>query len=336
MIGGANIIAALLVLPAGFAADRFGRKPLLIASGLSGMFGAAAFIPLTDWHLAIVGSVLYWSAIAGLPIMSAHIAATEARERLGKAMGTMFGSFFVGIIVAAPLSGVIAARYGYRATFAGAVLLFAGSTALDCFITQTRATHTGPAKRWPGAFWALLVLTPFAALIAVLPTPLLSVYLRDVAAIPLERIGIFVALVSIGSAVFSALAGRMADRIGPVPAIVGAAVALTAGAAALALAARADLAVAVGAVLIGANQAANPVLAATIERILPPARIAVGYAAFQLAYTGGFGVGSIVAGSLYEADPRLPLLVTVALAIPVAATVSVIVARIRAGAAFDP
>jgi len=300
------------------------------------MFGAAAFIPLTDWHLAIVGSVLYWSAIAGLPIMSAHIAATEARERLGKAMGAMFGSFFVGIIVAAPLSGVIAARYGYRATFAGAVLLFAGSTALDFFITQTRATRTGPAKRWPGAFWALLVLTPFAALIAVLPTPLLSVYLRDVAAIPLERIGIFVALVSIGSAVFSALAGRMADRVGPVPAIVGAAVALTAGAAALALAARADLAVAAGAVLIGANQAANPVLAATIERILPPARIAVGYAAFQLAYTGGFGVGSIVAGSLYEADPRLPLLVTVALAIPVAATVSVIVARIRAGAAVDP
>ena len=158
----------------------------------------------------------------------------------------------------------------------------------------------------------------------------------NVAAIPLERIGIFIALVSIGSALFSALAGRMADRVGPIPAIVGAAVALTAGAAALALAARADLAIAAGAVLIGANQAANPVLAATIERILPPSRIAVGYAAFQLAYTGGFGVGGIVAGSLYEADPRLPLLVTVALAIPVAATVSIIVARIRAGAAVDP
>ena len=324
------------MLPAGFAADRFGRKPLLVASGVSGMLGAAAFIPLTDWHLAIIGSVLYWSAIAGLPIMSAHIAATESKDRLGRAMGAMFGSFFVGIILAAPLSGVIASRYGYRATFAGAVLLFAGSTALDFLITQTRATHTGPVRRWPGAFWALLALTPFASLVAVLPTPLLSVYLRDVAAVPLERIGIFVALVAIGSAFFSALAGRMADRIGPVPAIVGAGGALTAGAAALALAARTDLAVAAGALLIGANQAANPVLAATIERILPPSRIAVGYAAFQLAYTGGFGLGSVVAGSLYEADPRLPLLVTVALAIPVAATVSIIVSRIRARGPSDP
>ena len=300
------------------------------------MLGAAAFIPLTDWHLAIVGSVLYWSAIAGLPIMSAHIAATEAKDRLGRAMGAMFGSFFVGIIVAAPLSGVIAARYGYRATFAGAVLLFAGSTALDFLITQTRAIHTGPVRRWPGAFWTLLALTPFAALVAVLPTPLLSVYLHDIAAVPLEQIGIFVALVSIGSAVFSTLAGRMADRIGPVPAIVGAGIALTAGAAALALAAHTELAVAAGAVLIGANAAANPVLAATIERILPPSRIAVGYAAFQLAYTGGFGVGGIIAGSLYEADPRLPLLVTVALAIPVAATVSIIVSRIRARGPADP
>ena len=300
------------------------------------MLGVAAFIPLNDWHLAIVGSTLYWSAIAGLPIMSAHIAATEAKDRLGRAMGVMFGSFFLGIILAAPLSGVIAARYGYRAAFAGAVFLFAGSTALDLLITQTRTVRRGaPVRRWPGAFWALLVLTPFAALVSVLPTPLLSVYLRDVAAIPLERIGIFVALVSIGSAVFSALAGRLTDRSGPVPAVVGAAVALTAGAGTLALAARADLAVAAGAVLLGANQAANPVLAATIERILPPSRLAVGYAAFQLAYTGGFGVGGIVAGSLYEADPRLPLLVTVALALPVAATVSVIVVKIRAGTA-DP
>ena len=324
------------MLPAGFAADHFGRKPLLVASALSGMLGVGALIPLGDWHLAIVGSILYWSAIAGLPIMSAHIAATEAKDRLGRAMGTLFGSFFLGVIIGSPLSGIIAARYGYRATFAAAVFLFAGSAALDLLITQTRVVHSGPVRRWPGAFWALLALTPFAALIAVLPTPLFSVYLRDVAAIPLERIGLYVALVSIGSAIFSALAGRMADRIGPAPAVVSAAVALTAGAAALALAARVDYAVAAGAVLIGASQAANPVLAATIERILPPSRIAVGYAAFQLAYTGGFGIGSIVAGSLYETDPRLPLLVTVAGAVPVAATVAVIVTRIRAGAPTRP
>ncbi|GAC1699932.1 MAG: hypothetical protein NVS9B6_12840 [Candidatus Limnocylindrales bacterium] len=300
------------------------------------MLGVAAFIPLADWHLAIVGSILYWSAIAGLPIMSAHVAATEAKDRLGRAMGTLFGSFFLGVIIGSPLSGIIAAGYGYRATFAAAVVLFAGSAALDLLITQTRVGHRGPVRRWPGAFWALLALTPFAAVIAVLPTPLFSVYLRDVAVIPLERIGLYVALVSIGSALFSALAGRLADRIGPAPAILGAAVALTAGAAALALAARADYVVAAGALLIGASQAANPVLAATIERILPPARIAVGYAAFQLAYTGGFGIGSILAGSLYEADPRLPLLVTVALSIPVAGAVTVVVTRIRAGAPTRP
>lgn len=309
---------------------------MLVASAVSGMLGVAAFIPLTDWHLAVVGSILYWSAIAGLPIMSAHVAATEAKDRLGRAMGTLFGSFFLGVIIASPLSGIIAARYGYRATFAAAVVLFAGSAALDLLITQTRVMHGGPVRRWPGAFWALLALTPFAAVIAVLPTPLFSVYLRDIAAIPLERIGLYVALVSIGSAIFSAAAGRMADRIGPAPAIVGAAVALTVGAAALALAARADYVVAAGALLIGASQAANPVLAATIEQILPPARIAVGYAAFQLAYTGGFGLGSILAGSLYEADPRLPLLVTVALSVPVAAAVTVVVTRIRAGAPTRP
>jgi predicted MFS family arabinose efflux permease len=84
----------------------------------------------------------------------------------------------------------------------------------------------------------------------------------------------------------------------------------------------------VAALLLGATQAANPVLAAAVERILPPSRVALGYATYQLAFAVGFGSGGTVAGFLYEADPLLPFLVTVALALPIAATVAVVIARI--------
>jgi hypothetical protein len=86
--------------------------------------------------------------------------------------------------------------------------------------------------------------------------------------------------------------------------------------------------VAVGLVLAGANVASNPVLAALLERIVPPARAALGYASFQLVYAAGFGAGGIVAGSLYNEDPHLPMLVTVALALPVAVVIALVVARI--------
>jgi len=87
-----------------------------------------------------------------------------------------------------------------------------------------------------------------------------------------------------------------------------------------------------GSLLLGANQAANPVVAAAIGRVLPPARLSVGYAAFQLAYTSGAGGGSILAGALHDTDPLLPYLVSAALALPVAGVVSLVVVSAVRGA----
>ena len=68
-----------------------------------------------------------------------------------------------------------------------------------------------------------------------------------------------------------------------------------------------------------------------ISRVLPPARAALGLTGFQLVYALGFGSGGLLSGVLYDADPLLPLLVQVALALPVTATVALIVARVIRG-----
>src|SRR5205823_12667268 len=106
---------------------------------------------------------------------------------------------------------------------------------------------------------------------------------------------------------------------------------LTFGCAMAALLASNGLLVAIGLVLAGANVASNPVLAALLERVVPPARAALGYASFQLVYAAGFGAGGIVAGSLYDADPRLPLLVTVALGLPIAMVFATVIGRVARG-----
>ncbi|TMG32978.1 MAG: hypothetical protein E6H94_11285 [Chloroflexi bacterium] len=77
-------------------------------------------------------------------------------------------------------------------------------------------------------------------------------------------------------------------------------------------------------------------LAAVVERILPPTRLALGYASYQLAFAVGFGSGGTLAGFLYEADPLLPFLVTVALALPVAALVAIVIVRIAPVAGLPP
>src|SRR5207249_4917976 len=133
------------------------------------------------------------------------------------------------------------------------------------------------------------------------------IYVRDVAAIPLERVGVYVALVALGAALFSAVAGRIADRVGPVPAVIGAGAVLTLGAGTIALSGRSEVPLALGSFLLGAQIAPNPVLAGALERVLPPARTALGYAGLPLVFALGFGPGRLLSGVLYDADPLLPL-----------------------------
>ena len=323
-----NIAGGLLVLPAGAIADRRGRRLVIIASGVCGTLGALSLVLLDRWEWAFASSILYWAGTAALPVMSAHVAASVSRAVIGRAMGAVYGAFFVGFIVASPLAGTIAVRFGMRTAILVGAVFFGLSTAATLGLAAGRGTHLLAPGRFPRAFWALLALAPIGAFVAVLPTPLLPVYIRDVVDLPLELVGLYVAFLSLGSAVFSAIAGRLADRFGAAPAVVANALVLTVGCAMAALLASNGILVAIGLVLAGANVASNPVLAALLERIVPPARAALGYASFQLVYAAGFGAGGIVAGSLYDADPHLPLLVTVALALPVAAVFAIVVTRI--------
>jgi MFS family permease len=335
VFGIGNIVGGLLVLPAGFVADRFGRRLIIIASGVSGTLGALTLVPLERWEWSFVSSILYWAGIAALPAMSAHVAAVAPRALLGRSMGAMYGAFFAGFIVASPLAGAIAARIGMRSTIFIGALFFALSTAADFGLTPGRVAQALGVARFPRSFWVLLALAPVGGFVAVLATPLLPVYVRDIVGAPLEQVGLYVACLSLGSALFSAIGGRLSDRFGAAPAVVTNAFVLTVGCAIAALLASSGPLVAVGLILVGANAGSTPVLAALLERVVPRARAAVGYAAFQLVYTVGFGVGGIAAGALYDADPHLPFLVTVALALPVAVVVALVVTRIVNAPATD-
>jgi MFS family permease len=328
VFGVGNFVAAASFVPIGIAADRWGRRPMIIGVWSLSTLGSAAFIPLTDWHGAFVGSALYWTGAAALPLMSAHLAATTPRERLGGELGIVYGAFFFGTILASPFSGAIAAAVGLRAGVVVATLAFLASSAVTLRVARTPTVAHVPGPKLPRSFWTLLAITPVAALIATIVGPLFPVYIRDVAAVPLEQVGIFVGLVALGSAVASAVNGRVADRVGPVPAVVVAGTVLTVAAGTVALSGRSEPLLALGSFLLGANSAFNPVLAATLQRVLPPARTAVGYSAFQLAYAVGFGSGGLLSGALYDADPLLPFLVQLALALPIAAMLAVIVSRI--------
>jgi len=327
VFGAGNIAAALTFIPIGLAADRWGTKPLLVMTWFASMLGAAAFLPLSDWRGAVLGSFLYWVGSAAFPLLSAHLAVSTPRARLGRELGVVYGAFFFGTILASPFAGPLGAAIGLREGLAVAVAAFLLSASLTLWLARVRPTAVG-ALRLPRSFWVLLAVTPFAALITVIVNPLFPVFVRDVVAVPLERVGIYVGLVALGAAVFSALNGRLSDARGPLIAIVGAGALLTLAATTIVFAGRAEPVLGVGSFLLGSQSAANPVLVSALARVLPPSRANLGYSGFQLVYALGFGVGGLLSGVLYDADPLLPLLVQMALALPVTVTVAITVSRV--------
>src|SRR4029077_18274481 len=164
------------------------RWLVIVRRGTCGPIGAGSLVLLDHWEWSFASSILYWAGTAALPVMSAHVAASTSRPVLGRAMGAVYGAFFIGFIVASPLSGALAARFGMRAAILVGTIFFALSTTTTLRLRDGRGAHLlGPA-RFPRAFWALLALAPIGAFVAVLPTPLLPVYVRDVAAAPLEQV----------------------------------------------------------------------------------------------------------------------------------------------------
>lgn len=327
VFGAGNFVALLCFLPVGYVADRIGRKPMIVGAWVCAALGVAAFVPLGDWRAAFLGSALYWSGTAAIPLVLAHVSATVPRARLASALGLIFGAFFAGNIVGSPIAGLVAAPFGLRTAVAVAALFLGLSAALTFGLRATPPTRERGEFTVPRAFWALLAITPFAALLSILGNALLPVYLHDVAAVPLERVGVYVGFVWLGSAIGAMALGRLADELGSVPAIMGAAAVATFGAILIALSGRSEAVIAVAALALGATQAANPVVAAAVERFIPSARMALGYASYQVAFALGFGSGGAVSGILYEADPLLPFLATAALALPVATVVGVVISR---------
>ena len=155
VFGGGSAAAALTFLPIGLAADRWGTKPLLVATWFASMVGGAAFLPLSDWHGALIGSFLYNVGNAAFPLLSAHLAASTPRARLGSELGIVYGAFFFGTIFASPFAGPLGAAIGLQVNTTGAAVTSTTVTVGGAFWNASRGSpFFQPSRARTSVSWA--------------------------------------------------------------------------------------------------------------------------------------------------------------------------------------
>lgn len=145
-----SLTLSLTTLPLAFAmpgasllADRFGRKPVMVASLLASAALGTGCAAAPGLAALLVMRVLMGISLAGLPsICMTYIAEEMAPAATGLAMGLFIGGSALGGMSGRLLAGLIAAHGGWRSALATI-----GAVSLGCGAILARALPAGRAVR---------------------------------------------------------------------------------------------------------------------------------------------------------------------------------------------
>jgi MFS family permease len=319
---------------AGTLADRYGRKPVLVAGWLAGLPVPVLIIWAPTWSWIIVANVLLginqglcWSTTV---IMKIDLAGPERR---GLAMGLNEAAGYLAVAVTAYLTGLIAARAGLRPepfllglAYAGLGLGLStllvhetrGHARLEARLAEAdRPTDTNAASARPPAAAGHDQLTTGQVLVATSwREPALSACsqaglvnnLNDGLAwgllpllfarggLPVAQVGLLAALYPAVWGLGQLLTGPLSDRLGRKP-LITAGMLLQALALAATAMAGSVLPWAASAILLGAGTAmVYPTLLAAISDVAHPSWRATAVGVYRLWRDTGFAVGALLAG----------------------------------------
>jgi MFS family permease len=313
-------------LLAGTLADRYGRKPVLVAGWLLGLPVPLLIIWAPTWGWVVVANVLLginqglcWSTTV---IMKIDLAGPKRR---GLAMGLNEAAGYLAVAVTAYLTGLIAARAGLRPEPFYLGLAYAGlGLGLSALLVRETRGHADLEARLtdddPGRARNLVggehLSTREVLVRTSLREPALSASsqaglvnnLNDGLAwgllpllfarggLPIGQVGLLTALYPAVWGLGQLLTGPMSDRLGRKPLITGGML-LQALALAFTAVAGSFLPWAASAVLLGVGTAmVYPTLLAAIGDVAHPSWRASAVGVYRLWRDAGFAVGALLAG----------------------------------------
>ena len=301
IIVGSFAFTSMAVRPwAGWAADRYGRRPLLVGGAL--LFSASAL--LYSWSQT-AGALLLVRMVHGTGMglyptsATAIVADIAPADRRGEAMG-FFGAAANLALALGPFLGIWGAeRHGFPALFAASALAATVSLALTFSLSETIPER----RRVP--FGLSTALSRAAVLPSVTLFCLTATYGVQIAFLPLYvrslgggNPGIFFLVFALITAAIRGYAGRLSDRLGRTPVTVAGMVLAGLGTAALALGGE-PLALGVAGMLYGVGfGAALPSLMAWTVDLVPAADRGRAMGTFFTAFELGIGAGAIGFGVL--------------------------------------
>jgi MFS family permease len=327
-----GVTKAVANLAAGWLADRFGRKPVLVVGWLIGLPVPLLLIAAPTWNWVVFANVLLgvnqgltWSTTV---IMKIDLVGPARR---GLAMGLNEAAGYGAVAVTALATGAIAAEAGLRPApfLLGLAYAGLGLTLSALVVRETRryveheqgSAGGPPALPWRSVFTRTTFRDPSlsAACQAGLVNNLndgmawglLPLFFAG-AGLSLREIGLLAATYPAVWAIAQIGTGAWSDRVGRKPLIVGGM--LLQGVAIAGIAVSSSFAAwLVAAVLLGIGTAlVYPALLAAIADVAPPVWRGSAVGVYRLWRDLGFAAGAILAGVIADTAGMVAAIVVIA------------------------
>lgn len=303
VVVGCFALASMITRPwAGWAADRFGRRPLLIAGSIIFVLAVLGY----TWSVLVVPLLLFrllhGSGMGLYPTAaSALVADVAPPERRGQLLG-MFDAAGNLAQALGPIAGiVIAQRFGFQALFGAAASAGAAAVALSLAVSETliepKRDRFGIARAFsrPALFPSVLVLCMM--LTYGVQAAMLPIYADAHGANP----GLFFLIFASVVALIRSPAGWLSDRLGRPPVSSSGLAVITIALAVLAFAGS-PVAVAVAAMLYGLGIGiAQPAVVAWCVDVADRAERGRAIGTYYVALELGIALGAAASGVLVSA-----------------------------------
>jgi MFS family permease len=308
ILGGIGTAMAIAHLPAGFLADRFGRRPLLWSAW--GLASLAAWIMALAETLPVfvLGAGLYGTTAFVAGPMNGYITAARRDWSVARALTTVFSAYNAGAILGPLLGGYVGENFGLRYSFIFSGLLFILSTTFILRIEPQPVEPVEPGEkygRWREIhspkfilFVAIVLLVTFCMF---LPQPLSQNFLQNERELNLTQVGWLIAARSSGVVFFNLVLGRLNARHGYLIALAAMALFMM-----LVWQGQSLPVYLLGYFMLGSFQTARVLAAAQGRSLVKANNMGMAYGILETTGATAFIFAPPIAGLLYTIAPELP------------------------------